>query len=215
MFAPSSNRNPETAETIPGRSAQETSRRAEWCGTSTAVTRPKYRRFRGDAGPRRRRAPSGAPVLSGAPPGTRQHLGTASHALRCELRGRPAHARRRTGRTGVAATSMARRADIASALAAAYLAGVWNEDGLVRRSATAIATRPRWLRAVAREVLAAYPRPPADRPRELARFVAMALDPPGRARRATGRVRVVRMAPVRPGMGRTPWPVPAIATAGE
>jgi RNA-directed DNA polymerase len=110
---------------------------------------------------------------------------------------------------------MARRADIASALAAAYLAGAWDEDGLVRRSATALAPRPRWLRAVAREVLAAYPRPPADRPRELARFVAMALHPSGRARRATGRLRVVRMTPVRPAMGRMPWPVPAIATMGE
>jgi hypothetical protein len=110
---------------------------------------------------------------------------------------------------------MARRADIASALAAAYLAGVWSEDGLVRRSATAVAPRPRWLRAVAREVLASYPRPPADRPRELARFVAIALDPPGGARRATGRLRVVRVAPVHPAMGRMRWPVPAIATAGE
>jgi RNA-directed DNA polymerase len=110
---------------------------------------------------------------------------------------------------------MARRADIASALTAAYLAGAWTEGELVRRSATALVPRPRWLRSVAREVLASYPRPPADRPRELARFVALALDPPGRARRATSGVRVVRLAPVRPAMARMRWPVPVLETAGD
>ena len=97
---------------------------------------------------------------------------------------------------------MARRADIASALAAAYLAGVWTEDALVRRSAAVLAPRPRWLRSVAREVLASYPRPPADRPRELARLVALALA----ARRSRSSVRIVHVPPVHPAMGRTPWP---------
>jgi RNA-directed DNA polymerase len=106
---------------------------------------------------------------------------------------------------------MARRADIASALAAAYLAGTWTEDALVRRSAAVLAPRPRWLRSVTREVLASYPRPPADRPRELARFVALALA----ARRSRSSVRIVRVPPVHPAMGRTPWPVPVLETAGE
>src|SRR5689334_25443753 len=50
--------------------------------------------------------------------------------------------------------------------------------------------------------------PPADRPRELAAFIALALGderPP----------RVVRMPRFSPRMVRSPWPVPRIDTTGE
>src|SRR4051812_32496901 len=66
--------------------------------------------------------------------------------------------------------------------------------------------------AVARAVVAAYHRPPLDRPRELAAFIAVVLEPlPAPPRRP--RVRRWYVPP--PGMGRTPWPVPEIAATGE
>jgi hypothetical protein len=68
------------------------------------------------------------------------------------------------------------RATLASALAGAFLGGAWNEERLVARAAGALEPRPRWLRPVVREVLAAYHRPPLDRPRELAHYVAIVLE---------------------------------------
>ena len=85
-------------------------------------------------------------------------------------------------------------------------------SALVRRGAEALQPRPRWLPALARDVLAAYHRPPADRPRELAAYVAILLAalPPG-----TARPRVRRWFAPEPAMARMPWPVPPIATTGE
>lgn len=60
------------------------------------------------------------------------------------------------------------RADLARALAAAYLGGEWSEPGLVASGADVLGRRPAWLRPLARQVLALYPRAPLDRPRELA-----------------------------------------------
>src|SRR5829696_3531179 len=103
------------------------------------------------------------------------------------------------------------RRALGAALGAAFLAGRWSEEPMLRRGADALEPRPRWLRAVVREVLAAYHRPPADRPRELAAYVALALEarrggfPPPRVRRAYG---------FEPAMGRMPWPVPEIASPG-
>lgn len=95
-------------------------------------------------------------------------------------------------------------------LASALLAGRWTERAMVARGARALRPRPRWLRAVVRAVLAAYHRPPADRPRELARFIALALD--GRAGPAPSVRRVYVFAPrMRP----SPWPVPPIASPGD
>ena len=102
--------------------------------------------------------------------------------------------------------------DVASGLAAAFLAGVWNERGLVRRGAAALDRRPRWLLPVARAVLEGYHRAPGDRPRELAAFIAVAM---ARAPADDGpRLRVRRWFVAEPQMGRMRWPVPELATLG-
>lgn len=81
---------------------------------------------------------------------------------------------------------------------------------MARRGRRALRDRRRWLDDLARTVRAGYPDRPADRPRELARFIAAcpsfraaAHDP-----RRPLRVHVWTVAPVE--MGRSPWPVPAI-----
>lgn len=100
-------------------------------------------------------------------------------------------------------------------LADAFLAGAWTEDALWRRARAALqAPAPRWLRPLVREVLAAYERAPADRPRELAAYVGIVLD----ERRTRGPIPRVRhpFVGVTPRMAPTPWPaVPAIATLGD
>jgi RNA-directed DNA polymerase len=94
---------------------------------------------------------------------------------------------------------------LAGGLAAAFLAGEWNEAGLVRRGRDAVQPPPRWMRRLAAEVLAHYHRPPLDRPRELTRFIELQLS------------RIPTPAQVRPSvrhwytfeqsMGRRRWPV--------
>ena len=93
------------------------------------------------------------------------------------------------------------RQELGAALAAAFLAGAWTESALVRRGAEALQPRPRWLPALARDVLAAYHRPPEDRPRELAAFVAHLL---GGLPYATTRPRVRRWFSPVPAMARMP-----------
>lgn len=66
---------------------------------------------------------------------------------------------------------MSRELHLAGALADAMLAGDWIWDAALARMRRVIDQRPLWLTALASEVLAAYPRPPADRPRELRAFV--------------------------------------------
>lgn len=66
------------------------------------------------------------------------------------------------------------RHDLARALASAFLAGEWTPSGLVESGAVVLRRRPPWLGQLARQVLALYPRPPHDRPRELARSLATA-----------------------------------------
>jgi hypothetical protein len=63
-----------------------------------------------------------------------------------------------------------------------------------------------------REVRAAYVRPPADRPRELAAFIALALQP--RLRPDVPHPRVRRWLDFAPRMAPAPWPVPEIASPG-
>ena len=60
---------------------------------------------------------------------------------------------------------------LAGALADAMLAGPWNPGSLLYRMSRVIGRRPVWLTALAAEVVAAYPRAPSDRPRELTAFV--------------------------------------------
>jgi RNA-directed DNA polymerase len=106
------------------------------------------------------------------------------------------------------------RAHLARFLADAFLSGVWNDRALADRAARALDHRPRWLRPVAGEVLAAYDRPPLDRPRELARLIERRLagaspdfeppDPP----------RIRRWLVPESEMGRRRWPVPELASRG-
>lgn len=60
---------------------------------------------------------------------------------------------------------------LAVALADAFLAGPWTAAGLLGRAEVVLGGRHGWLRRLSREVLASHPRPPTDRPRELAAFV--------------------------------------------
>ncbi len=97
--------------------------------------------------------------------------------------------------------------DAGFVLASAFLGGAWTEQAMWARARRAYGHAPRWLRRVVREVLAAYPRPPEDRPRELAAYVALALGderPP----------HPVRFPLFSPRMVRSPWPVPRIDTTG-
>jgi RNA-directed DNA polymerase len=106
------------------------------------------------------------------------------------------------------------RAFLARCLADAFLAGVWNERALVDRAGRALDRRPRWVRAVAREVLAAYHHPPGDRPRELARFIDLAMHKRPAPADAPSPPQVRRWLVPEPAMGRRRWPVPEIASVG-
>ena len=103
------------------------------------------------------------------------------------------------------------RAAAATALAGAFLAGEWQPDAMARRGKRALGDRRRWLTDLARVVFHAYRERPADRPRELARFVD-ACDLFDAACRDPDRplqVRVWMAAPseMAPPPGRFRWPV--------
>jgi hypothetical protein len=87
------------------------------------------------------------------------------------------------------------RRDLARALASGFLAGEWDQEGLVRSGADVLGRRSRWLTPLARQTLELYPRPPHDRPRELATVVASrpAAAKAGRARPLTQPVAATRM----------------------
>jgi hypothetical protein len=106
------------------------------------------------------------------------------------------------------------RAHLARCLADAFLAGVWNERAMARRAGSVLERRPRWLLAVVREVLAAYHRPPLDRPRELAAFVDAVLEARPWPASETRPPRIRRWLIPEPAMGRRRWPVPEIASTG-
>jgi RNA-directed DNA polymerase len=104
---------------------------------------------------------------------------------------------------------------LAGGLASAFLGGEWNEEGLVNRGREAIAPAPPpgWMRSLAAEVLAYYHRPPLDRPRELTRFVDLALARmplPGPHRPRLRRWFVSELE-----MGRRRWPVAQLDTTAE
>jgi len=106
------------------------------------------------------------------------------------------------------------RAYLSRCVADAFLAGVWNERAMVARVGRSLDSRPPWLLPVAREVLAAYHRPPADRPRELAAFIALALEGRPRPEDATRSPRVRRWLIPELAMGSRRWPVPELASVG-
>ena len=98
--------------------------------------------------------------------------------------------------------------DAGFVLASAFLGGKWEERPMWARGRKAYGHAPPWLRRLVREVLAAYPRPPEDRPRELAAYIDLALlheRPP----------HAVRYPLFSPRTLRAPWPVPRIDTTGE
>lgn len=64
------------------------------------------------------------------------------------------------------------RRDLSLALAHGFLAGTWSEEGLVESAALVLGRRRPWLTRLARQTLRLYPRPPLDRPRELAAVIA-------------------------------------------
>jgi len=104
---------------------------------------------------------------------------------------------------------------LAVALADAMLAGPWEEASILDRTRQVIARRPPWLTSMVREVLTAYHRPPADRPRELAVFVLQSAAM-RTARRSPPRlpVPVVRFSsPTQ--MVRRPFPVPVLNHIGD
>jgi retron-type reverse transcriptase len=103
------------------------------------------------------------------------------------------------------------RAHVATGLAGAFLAGEWDPPAMARRGKRALADRRHWLNDLALAVHQAYRVRPADRPRELARFVA-ACPPFVAAFQASDRpppqVHVWMAAPTE--MGARRWPVPVI-----
>ena len=104
------------------------------------------------------------------------------------------------------------RTYLSRCVADAFLAGVWNERAMVARAGRSLDRRPSWIRPVAREVLDAYHRAPADRPRELAAFIALALARRPRPDDELDPPRVRRWLLPEPAMGRRPWPVPELTT---
>ena len=102
---------------------------------------------------------------------------------------------------------------LARGLGNAFLDGPWEPAAMLERAAEVVGARRRWLRPVIRQVLAAYPRPPRDRPRELAAFIAgcervitaVNTARPGRPVRA----RRIPPAPTEMAAHR-PWPVPLL-----
>lgn len=107
------------------------------------------------------------------------------------------------------------RGDLARGLADAFLAGAWTEQQLVDRAEAALDRRTRWTGRLAREIAAAYPRPPADRPRELSRFIDQLLDGWPEPEDEPEPPRISRRLIPTPQMGRRRWPVPEIASLGE
>jgi RNA-directed DNA polymerase len=106
------------------------------------------------------------------------------------------------------------RAELSRCLADAFLAGAWDERELVARADLVLDASPRWTPGVVREVLTSYHRPPADRPRELARFIELALERRQTPKDEERPPRAHRWLTPERAMGRRPWPVPGVASVG-
>lgn len=111
------------------------------------------------------------------------------------------------------------RQRLATALADAFLTGLWSGPGLRAAAAVVLGARHGWVRRLTAAVLTAYPRAPLDRPRELTAFVAA--DPAlaeveDRARRRGRRLPAPLHRPTTPTtMVSRPFPVARIDDAGD
>ncbi len=106
---------------------------------------------------------------------------------------------------------LATRRALAVPLATAFLGGPWTEAAMARRARRALDGWAPWAPRLAGEVLAAYRRPPADRPRELVAYIVLVLAELS-GREAPPRPRRYRVTEGQ--MGRIRWPVPEIPTLG-
>lgn len=109
------------------------------------------------------------------------------------------------------------RVDISHWCADAMLGGDWDSPSMRALCHAALRPRPRWVADLVAAVLTAYPRPPLDRPRELAGFIAVWLE-----QYESGTVdselhpdlepapRLKEWKPPRAAMGRRRWPTPEI-----
>lgn len=97
---------------------------------------------------------------------------------------------------------------LAGPLAYAFLAGAWTERAMTRRGREAVDAR--WVGRLAREVLAAYYRPPRDRPRELVAYVEIVLWELDRETPRPERHFVTTGA-----MVERRWPVPVVDTVAD
>lgn len=102
---------------------------------------------------------------------------------------------------------------LADGIAAALLAGAWTPLAMRRRMHRALGhSSPQpWSRALVGQLLELYPSPPLDRPRELAAVVQVL----PAWERSTLPQHIVHWYLPATAMGRTPWPVRPLATAGE
>lgn len=105
---------------------------------------------------------------------------------------------------------------VAAALAGAFLSGEWTTEGLLSGGRAVLGRRPRWLRRTVTETLRIYPRPPTDRPRELASIVAgTAGFQSDSAQRNRARLTSVHWPLVPTRMSPPRWPVARLDTLAE
>jgi hypothetical protein len=124
-----------------------------------------------------------------------------------------------TGARVLARTPHPSPAQLAMALSLAFLAAeAWTAAGLLDAGAQVLGARRRWLGPLARLVLGAYHRRPADAPRELAGFVAAA--PPflaalSRAGERRTPIRLAGYLPAEPELTGSPRMIPPVAGLGD
>ena len=113
-------------------------------------------------------------------------------------------------------TSCRQREQAANGVATALLAGDWDAATMRLRVTEALGRgrTPRWVTTLIEQVLQAYPRPPSDRPRELARILQQL--PAWSLGLASKRgIRVVHWSPVPTEMSPSHWPVCPLPDLGE
>ena len=104
---------------------------------------------------------------------------------------------------------------LARGLALAFLAGPWTSTGLLERGERTLGERPRWLRALVREILARFEGAPNDAYDALREAIEQANAfkrglSPGK-RRSSLRTLLV----AEPSMGARRWPVPVLGTVPD